>query len=801
MMEPIAIVGMSCRFPGANHPEALWKLLNEKGDAITEVPRERWDVGAYYTEPPAAPGKMCTRWGGFIEHVDQFDAAFFGISTREASFMDPQQRMVLEVTWEALEHAGVAATGLAGSNTGVFIGVSNYDYNRLLCRDPATMDAYSSTGTILAITANRISYLLNLRGPSIALDTACSSSLVSVHLACQSLRLGESDLALAGGVNLILSPEVTIILSQGGLMSPDGRCKAFDAGANGYVRSEGCGMLVLKRLSDAQRDGNNILALIRGSAVNQDGSTNGMTAPSAVAQQAVIRQALANAGVRPGQLSYVEAHGSGTRLGDIIETRALRAVLLEDRPADYACAIGSIKTNIGHTESAAGIAGLIKVVLSLQHNTIPANLHLNKINPYIRFDTTPLFIPSGPQPWPSGTGQRLAGVSSFGIGGTNAHVIIDEPPEQPPAVDSPPRRRHLLPISAKTASGLGAMIRSYQSFLSAQDEVSLGDLCFTASHGRSHFPHRAALSCDSVEELRERLDALSGPVAAEELCPRRANGQAPSVAFLFTGQGAESAGFGRQLYETETSFREALERCDALLGGRFRPLASFLDPDFASLLEGDAASASVFSFAFQYALAELWRSWGIKPAAVLGFGVGEVVATCVAGVLAVGEALKIVEEFGRGADNVTRPAEPAPVTADYAPPRLNLISPLTGDIVAAGAVLSAEYRPRPSPGEIEPVTAFDGLRRLGIDILLEMGPRTDIGELGAECLSDNSGALLNSSSKDRDDTAQMFESLGEMYQRGVEVDWLAFHHGRGAHRLTPLPTYAFERKRFWIDTA
>src|SRR5205085_2451281 len=275
-MRPIAIIGMSCRFPGANHPEALWQLLRAGGDAITEVPPDRWDVTKYYTEPPATQGKMCTRWGGFIEQVDKFDAALFGISAREASYMDPQQRIVLEVAWEALEYAGVVAANLAGSNTGVFIGVSNFDYNRLLCRSPATMDAYSSTGTILAITANRLSYLLNLRGPSIVVDTACSSSLVSVHLACQSLRTGESDVALAGGVNLILSPEVTIILSQGGLMSPDGRCKAFDASANGYVRSEGCGILVLKRLADARRDGDNILAVIRGSAVNQDGSTNGL---------------------------------------------------------------------------------------------------------------------------------------------------------------------------------------------------------------------------------------------------------------------------------------------------------------------------------------------------------------------------------------------------------------------------------------------------------------------------------------------------------------------------------------------
>src|SRR5205085_4028484 len=438
-------------------------------------------------------GKMCTRWGGFIEQVDKFDAALFGISAREASYMDPQQRIVLEVAWEALEYAGVVAANLAGSNTGVFIGVSNFDYNRLLCRSPATMDAYSSTGTILAITANRLSYLLNLRGPSIVVDTACSSSLVSVHLACQSLRTGESDVALAGGVNLILSPEVTIILSQGGLMSPDGRCKAFDASANGYVRSEGCGILVLKRLADARRDGDNILAVIRGSAVNQDGGTNGLTAPSATAQQAVIRQALANAGMHSHQLSYVEAHGSGTRLGDIIEARALRTVLLENRPADHLCAIGSIKTNVGHTESAAGIAGLIKVVLSLQHSTIPANLHLKQLNPHIRLSHTPLFVPTEAHPWQLNGAPRLAGVSSFGIGGTNAHVIVEEAPTPAPRASGCTRALQLLPISAKTRDSLRALVLNYEAFLVGREDTPLVDICFTASCGRTHFPHRIAL--------------------------------------------------------------------------------------------------------------------------------------------------------------------------------------------------------------------------------------------------------------------------------------------------------------------
>ncbi|HYM61875.1 MAG TPA: beta-ketoacyl synthase N-terminal-like domain-containing protein [Thermoanaerobaculia bacterium] len=492
-MEPIAIIGMSCRFPGAADCGALWEILRDGRDVIAEIPSDRWDVERYYAPPPVVRGRMSTRWGGFIDGVDQFDAEFFGISAREAMFMDPQQRVLLEVAWHALEDAAIPAPTLSESNTGVFVGASSDDYSRLLCRDQATMDAYSSTGTILAIVANRLSYFLNLRGPSIVVDTACSSSLVSVHLACRSLASRDCDLALAGGVNLILGPEATITLSQRGLMSPDGRCKAFDASANGYVRSEGCGVLVLKRLADATADGDRILAVIRGSAVNQDGATNGITSPSASAQQTLIRRALSDAGVEAPELSYIEAHGSGTPLGDIVEWRSLRAVLVPERaPADR-CAIGSIKTNIGHAESAAGIAGLLKVVLSLQNETIPRNLHLQNLNPRIRAGGTPLFIPTDSQPWPRNGTPRLAGISSFGIGGTNAHIILGEaPPDNARTRDGLPPP-YVLPISSKTEAGLGLMVQRYESFLSDHPEVALEELCRTAACGRTHFFFRRAM--------------------------------------------------------------------------------------------------------------------------------------------------------------------------------------------------------------------------------------------------------------------------------------------------------------------
>ncbi|HEY5731136.1 MAG TPA: beta-ketoacyl synthase N-terminal-like domain-containing protein, partial [Anaerolineales bacterium] len=423
--EPIAIIGLSCRFPQAPNPQAFWELLRNGVDAISEVPSDRWDVDAFHSENPD-PGKITTRFGGFLDNVDLFDPAFFGISPREASRMDPQQRLLLEVSWEALENAFIPPETLAGTRTGVFVGISSYDYSRLQFDNPEMIDAYTGTGNAHSIAANRLSYVFDLRGPSMAVDTACSSSLVSTHLAVQSLRNGESDLALAGGVNLILTPELTITFSQARMLSSDGHCKTFDAGADGYVRGEGCGVVVLKRLSDALRDGDNILAQIRGSAVNQDGRSNGLTAPNGLAQQDVIRYALADAGVAPHQIGYVEAHGTGTPLGDPIEISSLRAVLDDD--SNGRVLIGSVKTNIGHLESAAGIAGLIKSILALQHESIPPHLHLKEVNPYLSLEDSRLEIGTYLRPWKRRDQPRFGGISSFGFGGTNAHIIISDAP-------------------------------------------------------------------------------------------------------------------------------------------------------------------------------------------------------------------------------------------------------------------------------------------------------------------------------------------------------------------------------------
>ena len=418
--EPVAIIGMSCRFPGAPSVEAYWALLRNGVDAISEVPPDRWDVDAYYDPDPDAPAKMVTRWGGFIRDVDQFDPQFFGISPREASRMDPQQRLLLECSWEALERAGLAVGRLAGSRTGVFVGISQVDYTLIQFEDRTRLDAYAGTGNAFSIAANRISYLYDFRGPSVAMDTACSSSLVSTHTAVQSLRRRECNLALAAGVNLILSPELSVTFSHAHMMAADGRCKTFDAAADGYVRGEGCGVLVLKRLSDAQRDGDPIVAVILGSAVNQDGRSNGLTAPNGLAQQDVIREALENARVNADQVTYVETHGTGTILGDPIELNSLASIM---QGRERKCLVGSAKTNIGHLEAAAGIAGLIKVALMLQHGEVAPHLHFKQINPYIPIDQMPLEIATAWQPWPE-SAPRIAGVSSFGFGGTNASLVL-----------------------------------------------------------------------------------------------------------------------------------------------------------------------------------------------------------------------------------------------------------------------------------------------------------------------------------------------------------------------------------------
>lgn len=642
--EPIAIIGMSCRLPGGvNNPEDYWNLLHNGVDAISKIPSQRWPVDEFYHSDPDVLGKMYTQHGGFLNEVDKFDAQFFGISPREAVSLDPQQRLLLEVSWEALENAGQAVDQLNGSLTGVFVGLSMDDYSQLsFYGDRTQIDAYNTLSILRSMAAGRLAYVLGLQGSTMQLDTACSSSLLAVHLACQSLRFQECNMALAGGVNLILSPDPSIGLCKLKALSTDGRCKTFDASADGYGRGEGCGIVVLKRLSDALADGDPILGLIRGSAYNHDGSSNGLTAPNGSAQEVLLRKALENANVKADQIQYVETHGTGTPLGDPIEVLALGSVLGQNRSEDNPLAIGSVKTQIGHLESAAGVAGLMKVVLALQHAEIPPHLHLQQPNPYIPWEKLPVVVPTQPTQWPvAADGRRLAGVSSFGMSGTNVHLILEAAPEIKSVQAKTERPLHLLSLSAKTESALQSLVSRYESFLGADAKATLADICFTANTGRSHFDHRLAIVAESTIHLRQQLQAFA-------VSGQLPNKKRPKIAFLFTGQGSQYIGMGQQLYETQPTFRKTLDRCDQILRPYLKqPLLSILYPESGTSSLDDTAYTQPALFALEYALFQLWKSWGIEPTVVMGHSLGEYVAACVAGVFSLEDGLKLVAARAR----------------------------------------------------------------------------------------------------------------------------------------------------------
>ncbi|HLX01361.1 MAG TPA: beta-ketoacyl synthase N-terminal-like domain-containing protein, partial [Trinickia sp.] len=645
----VAVVGMSCRFPGAEDVAAFWSLLENGGDAISEVPRQRWDVDALYAPEPAQPGRMSTRWGGFIDDIDAFDAEFFNIAPREAQRADPQHRILLQLAWHALEDAGLAPGSLAGSRTGVFLGVSSSDYAHLQGGVEA-LDAYSATGNAHSIAANRISYYFDFRGPSLAVDTACSSSLVALHLACRSLLDGECDLALVGGVNLMIGPELHVVFSQARMMASDGRCKAFDDEANGYVRGEGAAFVVLRRREQARRDGDRPLALIRGTAVNQDGRSNGITAPNGLAQEAVMRAALDKAGVDPASVDYVEAHGTGTRLGDPIEYRALQrtyAAAQRERPL----LIGSVKGNIGHLEAAAGIAGLIKVVLSLQHDAIAPQLHFRTLNRTIAENGKGVAVCASGQRWARGPRARLAGVSAFGFGGTNCHVIVEEAPrEDARAAHAPPEAAlpdPILTLSAASEASLQRICARYAEHVGSSDSDALANACYTTNVGRAHLAHRLALPAGDAAALATQLTRFAAGDRDGMHCDIT-HRQGRRIAFAFTGQGAQFHGMGRRLFESEPVFRQSIETCAALLEPHMsKPLLAVLYGEDGAALMAQTEFAQPAIVAFEYSLAQLWRAWGIEPAAVIGHSVGEYAAACVAGALSLEDSLALVAARGR----------------------------------------------------------------------------------------------------------------------------------------------------------
>ncbi|MCP3102832.1 type I polyketide synthase [Myxococcus sp. K15C18031901] len=670
LSEPIAIIGMGLRFPGgSDSPESYWELLRAGREAISPIPASRWDIDAYYDPTPGTPGKMYTRHGAFIQGVEDFDPQFFGISPREASRMDPHQRLLLEVSWEALERAGIAATDLRGSSTGVFVGMMNEDFSHLM-KDATQIDLHTASGSGLSVAAGRLAYSLGLQGPTMAVDAACSSSLVTVHLACQSLRTRECDLALAGGISLILSPLTSVVNCAMRMLSVKGRCSTFDAGADGFVRGEGCGMLVLKRLSDAVADRDPILALVRGSATNHSGQSSGLTVPNGNALAKVMRAALKSGGVEPEQVDYVEAHGTGTAIGDPIEMEALGRVFGPGRSPDVPLVVGSVKTNIGHTEGAAGVAGIIKVVLALQHEVLPAHLNLETPNPNIRWSELPVVVSRARRPWRRGARRRIAGVTAFGFNGANAHVLIEEAPVmEAGSPEVAPVAPQLLGLSARSAPALRELASRYARYFSEEgaERRSLADACFTANTGRVVSTHRLALVASSVEDVRARLKAFERGEPAPGLWTGSGR-RKPRLAFVFGGGTQRWSTWARDLFGAEPVFREAVLRCEAALArplveALFKPVAEApaVPPGPGLVLPGWLAS--------QCGLVHLWRDWGVEPAAVLGVGMGEFAAACASGVLSWEDGVRLAGAF---ADPVER-AAPGAEMAVETPERLEAL--------------------------------------------------------------------------------------------------------------------------------
>ncbi|WP_079017129.1 phthiocerol type I polyketide synthase PpsB [Mycobacterium tuberculosis] len=643
--EPVAVVGIGWRFPGdVDGPESFWDFLVAGRNAISTVPADRWDAEAFYHPDPLTPGRMTTKWGGFVPDVAGFDAEFFGITPREAAAMDPQQRMLLEVAWEALEHAGIPPDSLGGTRTAVMMGVYFNEYQSMLAASPQNVDAYSGTGNAHSITVGRISYLLGLRGPAVAVDTACSSSLVAVHLACQSLRLRETDLALAGGVSITLRPETQIAISAWGLLSPQGRCAAFDAAADGFVRGEGAGVVVLKRLTDAVRDGDQVLAVVRGSAVNQDGRSNGVTAPNTAGQCDVIADALRSGDVAPDSVNYVEAHGTGTVLGDPIEFEALAATYGHGGDA---CALGAVKTNIGHLEAAAGVAGFIKATLAVQRATIPPNLHFSQWNPAIDAASTRFFVPTQNSPWPTAEGPRRAAVSSFGLGGTNAHVIIEQGSELAPVSEGGEDTGvSTLVVTGKTAQRMAATAQVLADWMEGPGaEVAVADVAHTVNH------HRARQATFGTVVARDRAQAIAGlrALAAGQHAPGVVSHQdgspGPGTVFVYSGRGSQWAGMGRQLLADEPAFAAAVAELEPV----------FVEQAGFSLRDVIATGKELVGIeqiqlgliGMQLTLTELWRSYGVQPDLVIGHSMGEVAAAVVAGALTPAEGLRVTATRAR----------------------------------------------------------------------------------------------------------------------------------------------------------
>ncbi|MGD1713005.1 type I polyketide synthase [Hydrocoleum sp. CS-953] len=886
----IAIIGIACRFPGADDYNQFWENMEAGVNSITEIPPQRWEIEKHYSPIPNQPNKTISKWGGLVKGIDEFDAEFFSISRREAGKVDPQHRIMLELSWSCIEDGGYSPSELSGKDVGVFMGACNYDSILLMNRDQENVEGHSGTGTWTCMIPNRISSFFNFHGPSIPIDTACSSSLVAIHYALKSLKESECEMALVGGISVLFTSTTYIQMSQLGMLSPTGQCRTFSSDADGYVRGEGAGVVLLKPLTKAIEDGDRIYSVIQGSAINHGGRARTITSPNVYSQAQVIRAAYSNANISPDTVSYIESHGTGTPLGDPIEINALKRAYrqlyqqygVEKTEKPY-CGIGAVKSNVGHLEGAAGIAGLIKVLLAMKYKKLPKIVNFKELNPRINIKDTPFYFIEETQEWKrlkNESGEeipRRAGLSSFGIGGVNAHIVLEEPQEEVKNEDSLERPLQILTLSAKTEKALRELATKYKTYLESQTESSLPNICFSANTGRTHFAEKLAIVAESNSDLPKKLADFLQDNETSRVLRGKAESQDKEIAFLFTGQGSQYIDMGRQLYETQPTFQKILDQCNEILKEYLEvPLLEVLYPQNAqnssSLLDQTSYTQPAL-FALEYALAKLWESWGIKPNVVMGHSVGEYVAATVAGVFNLEDGLKLIAMRGRlmqklppggemvsllaseslvreaigeyssqvaiaainGPESIVISGESEAIASicsklesagvktkhlqvshafhsplmepmlsefeavanqiTYNKPKIPVVSNLIGTI-ADDSIASAQYWVDHVRQPVRFAQGMEALHKQGAEIFLEIGPKPILLGMGRQCLMGTKKLWFPSLRSGKPDWLQMLQSLGELYIRGIKIDWLGFDRDYLRYKVA-LPTYPWQRKKYW----